>query len=337
MDDYEVQSHPFYGNADSHVYLFHGRRRADDLPVVLKRHDFGYIQLQDTQKEMNSCLNAVLLQAKLQHPNVCEVLEVSLEIDKSSCSIYHVLEALDTDLAKDINERTKDKRSFTETEVRDIATQTATALAYAHCLHIAHRDIKPSNIFRRGSTYKLGDFGCFFLKRDTSYTHSPLGDQRYMSPQIFQAFMRGTQYNAFKSDVYALGASLLHVVTGRSPQLLLQTDYPSSAVRDTVQGLSLQLQDLLMRMVAVEEGDRPTMQEVCAQLAAPVPLAAAVPAQQAPAQLVHVSAGALRYFDFLTRTWGQPVPLQQNILVNINSRWVVLEDGSVFCSGGGED
>lgn len=203
MEVYEVDSDPFSGDEDE--YLFHGRRRTDSLPVVLKRHDFGLTRLKDTQRKMNQCLNAALSQAKLQHPNVCDVLELSLEIDKSKCSIYHILESLDTDLGQEIHERAKAHHPFSESEVRELALQTATALAYAHSQNITHRDVKPSSIFRSGGTYKLGDFGGCLLKRDSSDTRSCSGDQRYMSPQLLDACVRGTPYNAFKTDVYALG------------------------------------------------------------------------------------------------------------------------------------
>ena len=256
---YELKPDPFYTNPDTHVSLFLGRRLSDRFLVISKRHDFSIINDQTTQNRMIRCLNAALHQAKLQHPNICDVLEVGLEINKSNCSIHHVLEALESDLGKDIKKRTG--HPYSEMELRDVAIQTATALAFAHSKKVAHRDVKPSNIFRTGATYKLGDFGCFFLKRgDKSYTKSYAGDQRYMSPQLLVACVQGSEYNAFKTDVFALGATLLHVATGKSPEPLLQS---VDGVRDSLQGISSEMRDLICRMMAREENQRPTMQEVC--------------------------------------------------------------------------
>lgn len=114
--------------------------------------------------------------------------------------------------------------------MRDFMLQTSNALAYAHSKGIAHRDIKPANVFRTGDTYKVGDFGSFFLKKESSYTQSYQGDRRYQSPQLREAFIRGTQYNAFKADVFALGAAFLHIATLVSPEILLVSENLDEAV-----------------------------------------------------------------------------------------------------------
>lgn len=171
-----------------------------------------------------------------------------------------MLEALETILQQDIEERRKTHRPYEEAELRQKLGQIASVLASAHSKSIAHRDIKPDNIFRSANTYKLGDFGCFFVKRDTSMTQSMIGDKRYMSPQLREAWMRGTNYSAFKTDVFALGASLLHMITLNSPETLLTSDMLDEAVGREVQSLSCspQLQQLFRSMLASDERLRPT-------------------------------------------------------------------------------
>ena len=51
-------------------------------------------------------------------------------------------------------------------------------------------------------------------------------------------------------------------------------------------------------------------------------------------ELVHVSASALRFFNFQTSTWGAQVNLKATIQADNYSSWVILEDGRVFCCGG---
>ena len=51
--------------------------------------------------------------------------------------------------------------------------------------------------------------------------------------------------------------------------------------------------------------------------------------------LVHVTASALCFFNFQTTTWGAQTNLRAQIQANNNSRWDILEDGRVFCCGGG--
>ena len=271
MDGYQLEADPFYVNASTYVSLFKGLSLTRNLPVVVKRHDFTLIQTKEVQVRMVQTLNAALAQAKVQHPNTCEILEVQMEINTTNCSIFHVLEALDTDLRKDIEDRRRPNRPYTERELRQMLQHTASALTYAHNKKIAHRDVKPSNIFRTAGTYKVGDFGCFFMNRDSSVTVSAAGDSNYMSPQLREACMRRSPYDAYKADVFALGASLLHMATLTSPKDSVTTKRIQEAVGRDVEALpySAELKKLIIRMLAYEEGDRPTMKQVCDALVHP--------------------------------------------------------------------
>ena len=51
-------------------------------------------------------------------------------------------------------------------------------------------------------------------------------------------------------------------------------------------------------------------------------------------ELVHVTASTIRFFDSETNAWGQTVILQQQIVANDNSRWLILKDDSIFSCGG---
>lgn len=86
-----------------------------------------------------------------------------------------------------------------------------------------------------------------------------------MSPQLRLACMKESTYNPFKADVFALGASILHMLTLNSPEPLLTSDQLDETVGREIVRLpcSKQLQNLLISMLAYEEGQRLTMQEVC--------------------------------------------------------------------------
>ena len=45
---------------------------------MVKRHDFTFIQNKEVQVRMVQTLNAALAQAKVQHPNACDILEVQM-------------------------------------------------------------------------------------------------------------------------------------------------------------------------------------------------------------------------------------------------------------------
>ena len=53
-------------------------------------------------------------------------------------------------------------------------------------------------------------------------------------------------------------------------------------------------------------------------------------------QLVHIDTSAIRFFDFESRAWKEPIELEVGISTDQFSRWVVLAGGSVFCCGGYE-
>nr|MBA3502685.1 serine/threonine protein kinase [Deltaproteobacteria bacterium] len=105
-----------------------------------------------------------------------------------------------------------------------IVAQVASALAVAHARGIVHRDLKPDNIFlvanemmAGGLQAKLLDFGIAKLSDDRAsfktQTGSLIGTPAYMSPE--QCMGRADLDH--RTDLYALGCILFHVLCGRPP------------------------------------------------------------------------------------------------------------------------
>ncbi|MBW4556809.1 MAG: serine/threonine protein kinase [Trichormus sp. ATA11-4-KO1] len=119
-------------------------------------------------------------------------------------------------------------RTFTEAEVKQLATALLEILIYLHGLHppVIHRDIKPSNILlgeRSGNSVGqvyLVDFGSVqtVLAAESS-TRTVVGTYGYMPPEQFG----GRTVPA--SDLYSLGATLIYLVTGTHPADLPQQDF----------------------------------------------------------------------------------------------------------------
>ncbi|TVQ65413.1 MAG: serine/threonine protein kinase [Spirulina sp. DLM2.Bin59] len=109
-----------------------------------------------------------------------------------------------------------------ELTVQDLARQILLILDYLHTCHppIIHRDIKPQNIIRQdNSQVYLVDFGAVpdLYRRTQRYINTFVGTLGYMPPEQ----LAGRSY--FASDLYALGTTLLYVLTHRSPAELPQT------------------------------------------------------------------------------------------------------------------
>jgi serine/threonine-protein kinase len=101
-----------------------------------------------------------------------------------------------------------------------IGIQMCQALAYASAMGVVHRDLKPANILYRADDglAKLSDFGLAKRMGPSSWNGitrdgEGLGTPCYMPPEQ----VRDARHVDARADVYALGASLYHVLTGRYP------------------------------------------------------------------------------------------------------------------------
>jgi len=149
--------------------------------------------------------------ARLNHPNIVQAYDVG----KAGDYHYFVMEYVDGNTVFDvINERGK----FSEKEAIDVVLQMAAALQHAHEHGFVHRDVKPKNImFTKNGVAKLADMG---LARELSDREAAeaeagraFGTPYYISPEQ----IRGEVNIGPQADIYSLGATFYHMVTGRVP------------------------------------------------------------------------------------------------------------------------
>ena len=166
-----------------------------------------------------------------------------------------------------------------------IALDVARALEHAHSRNVIHRDIKPDNILiTRSGVSKLADLGLAKRTDEASHltaTRQGFGTSFYMPYE--QAL--NAKHADGRSDIYALGATLYHLITGQVPfpgdnhlDVVEKKDLgeftPASHINPTVPRV---LDQILARMLARHPRDRyQTASELIvdlerSRLAAPVP------------------------------------------------------------------
>jgi serine/threonine protein kinase len=149
-------------------------------------------------------------------------------------------------------------------DVVHIALDIARALEYLHARNYVHRDIKPDNILiTQAGLAKLADLGLAKRMDDASQltaTHQGFGTPYYMPYEQAISAKRADS----RSDIYALGATLYHLLTGEVPfkgespgeiaEKKLEGDFiPAHAINPEVPPL---LDGILARMMARNPRDR---------------------------------------------------------------------------------
>lgn len=218
--------------------------------------------------------------AKLNHANIVQGIEVGRD-DKTGL-YYFAMEYIDGPTIKEILRK---EGVMEEKRALEIALKVAQALEVAQARGIVHRDIKPDNILMtsRGEP-KLADLG--LARRVSDYSEleeqtdddglldqsagidanltqsgKALGTPHYMAPEqvLGQANLIDT-----RTDLYALGATLYHMLTGRLPftgstsaevmeKRLKET--PPVARRAKAK-LSKATSDLVHRLMQIDQEDR---------------------------------------------------------------------------------
>jgi serine/threonine protein kinase len=194
---------------------YRATRMEDGASVAIKilslRHLNDWKQLELFEREAK-------VLSQLNHPQIPAYLEY-FHVDTPANRAFYIVQQLAP--GKPLTAWVQSGWRGTETEVRDIARQLLEILQYLHHQSppLIHRDLKPHNIIRNDDgKILLVDFGAVQnVYNNTLLKGSTVaGTYGYMAPEQF----RGAAVPA--SDLYGLGATILYLLTHRSPADLPQ-------------------------------------------------------------------------------------------------------------------
>lgn len=149
--------------------------------------------------------------AKLNHPNIVGAFDVG----EANGRHYFVMEYVEGGTVFD---RLDQGERYAEKEALQVVIQIARALDHAHKAGFVHRDVKPKNIMiTNNGVAKLADMGLARGVSDVEAAQAEAGKAYgtpyYISPEQ----IRGELDIDGRADIYSLGATLYHMITGKVP------------------------------------------------------------------------------------------------------------------------
>ncbi len=148
----------------------------------------------------------------MNHNNIVQAIDVG----EAGGYHYFVMEYVE---GHTVSDEMPNGKKMSEADALAVIIQVARALEHAHDKGFIHRDVKPKNIMLtpRDRVAKLADMGLAREARDVESAVSEAGraygTPYYISPEQ----IRGEVDIDFQADIYSLGATFYHMVTGRVP------------------------------------------------------------------------------------------------------------------------
>jgi len=214
--------------------------------------------------------------ARLHHPHLVRVSDF-FEEDGNAYLVMDFVEG------ESLARRIEREGPLPESQVLKWADELLDALAYCHAQGVFHRDVKPQNVIvRPDGQAMLVDFGLMKLW-DPSDPHTRtvmrgMGTPEYAPPEQYDT---GAGHTDARSDIYSLGATLYHALTGRAPPTATQRIVNPGVflpIRQLRPQVSSRLEAVLMKALTLRpEGRFRSATEMRAVLRGAPP--ASVPAQ----------------------------------------------------------
>lgn len=229
------------------VYLARNNRMNMQLAVKEIKNDGSKsteILLKGLEREAN-------ILKDVDHPVIPRIIDI-VKHGGTICVVMDFIEG------ENLSDKLKEVGAFSQDEVIEWGLELASALEYLHSMNppIIYRDMKPSNVMLKpDGGVKLIDFGTaktYEIENNADTT--ALGTRGYAAPEQFgDAQGRGIYKTDARTDIYNLGATLYHMVTGKNPQ---EPPYEMIPIRQANPALSTGLEEIILKCTKPNPEDR---------------------------------------------------------------------------------
>jgi eukaryotic-like serine/threonine-protein kinase len=235
------------------VYLARDRNLGDQ-PRAVKEMIQSNIDESQHEKAINDFKRESMLLASLEHPSIPTIYDYFYDDD--AARFYLVMKYIS---GGDFLARLRNAPGgrIDEKTVTDWACQVADVLEYLHRRNppIIYRDLKPANLMIDGNSGRvmLIDFGIARWVSVQEKGVTAVGTMGYAPPELFSGKVEP------RSDIYSLGATMFHLLTGTDPQdnpLLIFDFNKNPRPRQLAPSLSNEMEAILMRTVGYKPEDR---------------------------------------------------------------------------------
>jgi hypothetical protein len=249
--------------------VFHGRQVAMERDVAIRAL---LPELEDDTEFVDRLVKDSRASARAGHSSLVQFIDIR----QADGHWYFISELVEGPRVSDL---LAGGASMAEARALEVGREAAAALEAAHRAGVLHRDVKPENIKLTGDGHaKVCDLG--LTRRKGSPPEGIRGTEPYAAPETASGRLEA------RSEIYALGATLYHMVTGLPPpQPGVDPRYVNPAVSERT---SL----LIARMIAREPEARPASMAECAREMESSAAKLAAPKPAAPAGWGQPGAGA---------------------------------------------
>jgi serine/threonine-protein kinase len=235
------------------VYLAKDRNLGD-APRAVKEMVESHLDPSQHEKAIGDFKRESLLLTALEHPSIPTIYDYFY--DDALSRFYLVMKYISGgDLASRLRAAVGGR--LDEKTVTDWGMQVADVLDYLHSRPkpIIYRDLKPANLMIDGNTGRvmLIDFGIARWVTQQEKGVTAVGTMGYAPPELFSGRVQPA------SDVYSLGATMFHLLTGSDPQdnpLLIFDFSKNPRPRQITPSISSEMEQILMRAVEYRPEDR---------------------------------------------------------------------------------